>query len=195
MQDELVHAQEDVGAHPLGRVVEHRAHVQIDRLDRAEGPLDVGEALVGSHRRIGIELRRGQTGADHIQAIEGCLGRDAFVLALPGEARVGDGELEVLGHVVAIQAAPGAQCNRARPAQQVAASRHGRAGELRFGRLEQLGALARALLGEQRIATPPGARRGSGRSRAPADCAHRTARAARALAPERAGRSGRHAGC
>jgi undecaprenyl pyrophosphate phosphatase UppP len=39
----------------------------------------------------------GQTGADDIQAIERGFGIDAFLLALPTEARVGDGDFEVLG--------------------------------------------------------------------------------------------------
>ena len=39
------HAQEDVGAHPLGQPVVDRADVEVDGLDRADGPLDQAEGL------------------------------------------------------------------------------------------------------------------------------------------------------
>ena len=43
------HAQEDVRAHPIGRVVMDRAHLQVDGLERAERALDVGQGLVVAH--------------------------------------------------------------------------------------------------------------------------------------------------
>ena len=43
------HAQEDVRAHPIGGAVVDRAHLQVDRLERAERALDVGQRLVVAH--------------------------------------------------------------------------------------------------------------------------------------------------
>ena len=52
------HAQEDVRAHPIGGAVVDRAHLQIDRLERAERALDVGQRLVVAHAVGRVHLRR-----------------------------------------------------------------------------------------------------------------------------------------
>jgi len=140
--------------HPGGRVVEDRAYLQIDCLDRTEGALDLCQALVGGDRGIGVERLPGEAGADDVQAVERRLGVDAALLALPAEAGVGDREFEVLGHVVVIRATPRPQGDRLRPAQRVALTRHGCGNrrQLGLGRRQQLGPLAGALFGQQGVA-------------------------------------------
>ena len=44
-----------MGAHPAGEPVMHRTDLEVDALERAEGALDLGEALVGEHRAAGVE--------------------------------------------------------------------------------------------------------------------------------------------
>ena len=59
-------------------VVEDRSDIKVDGLDRAEGPLHTGQALVGGDRCIGVELLRGETGADDVQAVQGGFGVDGL---------------------------------------------------------------------------------------------------------------------
>ena len=96
-------------ARALSVVVEDRAHVHVDGLHRAERALDVGQALVGGHRRSGVELLCAHAGADHVQAVERSFLRDHLVPALPGEGGVGDRQLDVLGHVEALDHAAHSQ--------------------------------------------------------------------------------------
>ena len=41
------HAQHDMGAHPMAATMMDRPNLEIDGLEAAEGPLDLGELLVG----------------------------------------------------------------------------------------------------------------------------------------------------
>ncbi len=144
-----------MGAHARLVVVEDRPHVQIDRLDRTEGALDMGQALVGRHRGIGIELRGGQAGAHHVQAVQRGLGLDRLGLARVAQRRLGDRELEVLGHVEVPDHAPHAQGDGVPAAQRAARALGGRRdlGQIGLGGGQQLQPLARALLGQQGVAT------------------------------------------
>ena len=96
------HAQEDVRAHPVGLAVVDRAHLQVDRLERAKRPLDVGQRLVVAHAVGRIHLRRAQRGADDVDAVQRCLGGDGLELARTGERVLPDRQLEVLGHLVLV---------------------------------------------------------------------------------------------
>jgi hypothetical protein len=97
------HAEEDVGAHAVGEAMVDGSDLEIDGLDRAEGALDEGEALVCGDRLGGGEGRDRHGGANDVEAVEGGFVIDVIGLAHGGEAVVGDGELEVLGHLVAIE--------------------------------------------------------------------------------------------
>ena len=44
---------------PIGGTVMDRPHLQVDRLERAERALDVGQRLVVAHAIGGVHLRRG----------------------------------------------------------------------------------------------------------------------------------------
>ena len=52
------HAEKDMRPHPAGETMVHGADLEVDGLERAEGALDPGEALVGEDRRTGIEILR-----------------------------------------------------------------------------------------------------------------------------------------
>ena len=99
------HADEHVGTDPvLGEVVD-RPQVQVDRLQGAEVPLDNREALVGRDEVPGASRARPgvHACADDIDAVERGLGVDPFSLAArKAEAVVSDHDLEVLGHLVAV---------------------------------------------------------------------------------------------
>ncbi len=77
-----------------------RAHFQVHGLDRAEGPFDTGQSLVGTHTVLACHglLRQGR--ADDIDAVECSLGGDGVLAPGTVEAGVGDGE--VLLHAIAV---------------------------------------------------------------------------------------------
>ncbi len=64
------HAEKDVGAHPRRRPMEDRADFQINRLQAAEGALDLGQGFIGTDGLFRREGRRRQVGADHIEPVE-----------------------------------------------------------------------------------------------------------------------------
>ena len=73
------HAQEHVGAHPIGQAVADGAHVEFG-VEGAEEPLDVFESLVAQHHIVVVRVSVGQAGAQHVDAVEGGLGGDGLVL-------------------------------------------------------------------------------------------------------------------
>ena len=140
----------DASAEP---VVE-RPDLQIDRLRRAEGALDQGQALVCGDGAGIVEGGGGQAGADNVDAVQRHLGGDRLGLAGDGEAVVGDRQIEVLGHLVPIQRGADLQRDFRRPAQRLmpAFDRRPDSGERLLGRRKQCLAFAAALAGEIRIA-------------------------------------------
>ena len=64
------------------------------RLQRPEGALDPGEALVGENCRAGIEIPFRHRGTQGIEAVERRLRGDRRLVACEGERGVGDGEIE-----------------------------------------------------------------------------------------------------
>src|SRR5216683_5304644 len=112
--------------------MEYWSHLQIDRLERTEGPLHYCQALVGGHCRLGWQIRRRQTRTHYIQAIERGLLLDLHRLAFPAKARVGDAQLEVLGHLEVIDDPAHAQGNRLGALEPVAHAR--RSEERRVGK-------------------------------------------------------------
>ena len=146
----------NVRAHARFAEVIDLSHVQIDRLHRAEGTLDMREPLIGQDRLDVGELISRYVGAQHVKPVERSLGIDLRLLSAERQTRVGDVQLEVFGHPVTLDHAPHAQANLALAAQSIARARgslrNRLRGQFRFGRREQLDALAGALLGKHRVA-------------------------------------------
>ena len=95
-----------MSADPRLDPVMHRADLQIDRLHGPERLLHPGEILVHPDSIIGADRRRRHTGADDVEAVEPGLAQDAVGLAAVGKAVLGDGEIEVLRHLVGIDYRP-----------------------------------------------------------------------------------------
>ena len=124
---------------------------------RPERPLGDFELLVGAHDRGRAgEPCGGAGGADDVEAVERGLGGDLLVLAGVGEGAVGDLELEVLGHLVAVDDLADARADRAgvggaqRPARPV--DHRLDLFQLGLGGGQQLAALARAFGGDGGVA-------------------------------------------
>ena len=101
MPDHVIgeHAQEDVGAHPSGETVVDRADVEVHGLQGAEGALDLGQALIGGDNGGCIERFSRDAGSQHIKTVEGRFLLDRGFVAGVSEGRIGNGQLEVLGHL------------------------------------------------------------------------------------------------
>ena len=129
--------------------------MDIDGLQGAERALDAGEALVGADRRGIVERLLWQAGTHDVDAVERCLGGDRGGLAMEREARVGDDEIEVLGHLVAVDDGADLERDLGLAAQRLARAPDGGGddGEIDFGRGQQILALAGALAREIGIAT------------------------------------------
>src|SRR5207344_3292680 len=69
----------------------------------AEGPLDLGQRLVGGDHGGGVEVAGGDAGAQHVDAVEGGLGGDGVLVAGVADAVVADVDGEVLGDLAAVQ--------------------------------------------------------------------------------------------
>jgi len=81
------HADEGMGAHPVGQAVADRADLYVDGLHvRQAVALQVGERRVGLHHLDSGHLLFTQRGADHVDPVESGLGRDRLLLS--GEAKV-----------------------------------------------------------------------------------------------------------
>src|SRR6266516_2884235 len=96
------HADQYVAADPAGEVVVDGPQVQVVGLGDAEVPLDVLEVLVGGDRGGGVQGAGGDTGADDVDPVEGGLGGDLLLVAVPGEPARADVEDEVLGDLPSV---------------------------------------------------------------------------------------------
>src|SRR2546425_9395328 len=76
--------------------------LQIDRLEGSERPLHTAQQLVTAHCAWRIQAFLWQTRSNHVDAVEGGLGRDLVVPQLEAEAGVFDVECEVLAHLVLV---------------------------------------------------------------------------------------------
>ena len=94
------HAEEDVRPDARFQPMTDRPHVQIDTFQRAEGALHLGQPLVVEHGLLSRHVAARHAGADHVEAIERCLGRDASLIDAERERAGLDVELEVLGDLV-----------------------------------------------------------------------------------------------
>jgi hypothetical protein len=122
-------------AHARRGPVEDRAQVDVERLQRAQRALDLCKRLVGADRRGIVENRFGQVGAHHVDAVEGGLGRGGVGVAMEREARLADGELELLGHLAPVDDGADLEGNPGLAAQRLAGAPCGgrNGGEIAFG--------------------------------------------------------------
>ena len=97
------HAEEDVGLDACFQAMPDRAHLKIDALQRPEGALHLGQPLIVQHGGLRAHVRFRDAGADHIQAIEGCFGRNALLIDAEGEPAVLNVEIEVLANLVLVE--------------------------------------------------------------------------------------------
>src|SRR3954468_8251774 len=94
-----------------------------------------------------------QTGADNVDAVELCLGGNLLLPAVEREAAIGNIEREVFLHLVLVDHSSNREPNHAGiMLGGLAPHLIGNAGQPAFRRLQKLLALARALLGQRRIA-------------------------------------------
>ena len=140
------------------------------------------QAFIGEDEGGGGEAVSGKRASDHIYAVEGGLGGDRLGLARPCRGRLGDGEVEMLGHVATVDDGADLEGDLVLAAERVALLLGHRADldQRRLGQLEEFVALASALGGELRVAADDEAlARIVGPKRSPPCRARRTARAAR----------------
>ena len=95
-----------MGADAVLEAVVDRAQVQVVGLDDAEVAVDVGEVFVACHHGGGVEGGGLDAGAQHIDTVKGGLGGDRGLVAMVGEAGVGDRGMKVLAHLVFARALP-----------------------------------------------------------------------------------------
>jgi hypothetical protein len=129
-----------------------RADREVDRLERSEGPLDPREELVRADHRGGVEALRGHARAQDVEAVERRLGGDRVGPPAEREVIVADVELEVLGHLVAVDDPPDRNADPGRTAQGPRLDPGDHLPEGRLGRREEIDPLARPLGREGRVA-------------------------------------------
>ena len=84
------HAQQDVRAHPIGQMVVDGAHLQIDRLERAEGAFHIAQGLVAAHDISGRDDLGTKRRAQHVNAVERGFLLDLLLVDAIAEARLLD---------------------------------------------------------------------------------------------------------
>jgi hypothetical protein len=99
--------------------MEHWPQRQIERLHAAERALNLGQGLVRPYGACGIDLFGRQTGAQHVEAIEPGLLGDGIRLAREVERMIGDGLLEVPGHLAFAQDGTDGLADFSSPAQRI----------------------------------------------------------------------------
>lgn len=96
------HTEQNMGTHMVLSAVVNRANPQIDPLEAAEGALDLGQALIAPHRVLGRATAFGLAGAHDINAVHLSFPANRFLSPGPAEEAIGDGQGEVLTHLVAV---------------------------------------------------------------------------------------------
>src|SRR5450631_912656 len=108
-----------------------RPHLEIDRLEAAEGAFGGRELFVGGDRGGLIERRFGDSGAHHIDAVECRFGVDFGGVARKGETVVSDIQIKMFGHFVFVDDAAdrelGSRITRLHPVQGFCAEAGGAA--------------------------------------------------------------------
>ena len=146
------HADQHVGADAFFQPVEDRAQVQVVGFDRAEVPFDVFEVLVGGDHGGAVELAGGNGGAQHVEPVQGGFGVDPGLIALDGEADVGDGHGEVLAGLVLADHLAHLDPDRPSAGQPSGLDAGDEGGEQLLGGGQQVLALAGPVGGQDRVA-------------------------------------------
>src|SRR5208283_1390227 len=137
------HPQEHVRPDPVLGAVPDRADVQVG-IEGAEGPLDLGQGLVGGDDLAAVQVAGPDAGTQHVDAVQGGFGGDGVLVAGVADAVVGDLDGEVLGDLAAGKDPVGAHGDLVLAAQRCAGPRAGRGdlGQVGLGGFEQAFALA-----------------------------------------------------
>src|SRR5512134_2467418 len=119
------------------RCVDLRGFIQKrfgDRLQRAEGTLDLGQALVRQHGCAGVEIVRRHGGAQDIEAVQCRLGGDGRLVTDEAERLLADGQPEVLGDLAPPQHGADLERDRGLASERAAEARRRRldVGEIPF---------------------------------------------------------------
>src|SRR5260370_21732322 len=144
-----------MSAHAVSAAMMDGPDFEIDGLEAAEGSLDVGEIFIGPDGGTGVERFVLDVSTQDIDAVEQGLGIDLLGLALERQIRVGDGDVEVLGHFVMIDHRTDRECDLILAAQRsfLAPNTGLNVEQFPLRGIEQSAPLACALAGEQRRAT------------------------------------------
>ena len=94
------HPQEHVRP-PVLSTVPDGSDVQVG-IEGAEGSLDLGQGLVGRDDFQAVQVTGGDAGAQHVDAVELCLGVDGVLIAGVAQAVAGDLGSEVLSDLAAV---------------------------------------------------------------------------------------------
>ncbi|HLY57833.1 MAG TPA: hypothetical protein VKS60_19885 [Stellaceae bacterium] len=100
-----------------------RADVEVDRFQAPEGAFDAGQILVSLDGFAGPHGLDGQARAHDVDPAEPGFVPDTVGLAPPGEARLTDPDLKVLGHLVSVEHGAGHEADLGLAAHRVALAR------------------------------------------------------------------------
>jgi hypothetical protein len=141
-----------VGADPVLEPVVDRAQGQVVDRDGAEVAFEVGEVLVGEHHGGGVELVGGHAGAEHVDAVQPGLGGDPGLVAGDRQRIVGDGHLEVFGHLVRVDDLADLDPDLVRAVEPAGRDGVDEGGTHLLGGVEQRGAFAGPFAGQGGVA-------------------------------------------
>ena len=98
------HAEEDMRTDPVFLVDVQGTDIEIG-LGIAKGALHRREILIGCNCGMRRDCLRIEIGTNNIHTVEAGLGSDALLPALPGEGRIGDGDIKMLADRLAVDVA------------------------------------------------------------------------------------------
>src|SRR6516162_3730876 len=146
------HAKENVCAHARLEMMMDGPDLEIHGLERAERPFHRAQSLVVPHGIAAVHRSLGDARTDDIDAIERRFGSNLFAQQRELEAVIGDGELEVLGHLVLVDDLSNSHPDLATPLELAACNHVVHLLKLLSGRRNQRVSLMCAQLRKLRIA-------------------------------------------
>ena len=126
---------------------------RVDRLEAPEGPLDTTQALVGAHHVLAREPLGRDRGAQHVDAVERGLLLDGVLPAGHHQVIIGDVEIEVLGHLEAVDDPAHRQTDAVGATESAGLDADDDGCEPGAGGSEQVFSLPRPLVGGQGVPT------------------------------------------